>query len=111
MKTLSKSFLLAIYFFLLIIPSCQIVPNVYLESDPPGAQVYLIPKIELDLDSSILCDPAKLSKYLVPEGVTPVTTRAREMVYVVLFSRNGQFVERKLDVIYGQINKAKAVFP
>ena len=95
----------------LLISGCMVVDKVRLESDPPGAAVYLVPKWVFERDPSMLTDQDKMRQYRVPEGDTPVDTRAREMVYVVVFVRDGNVVTREMDVLPGKANLAKAVFP
>ena len=105
-------------FIVLILVSCialfictaQIVENVELESDPPGAKVYLIPLNEWEAHPDIIFDDNKLSYYRVPEGDTPVTTRTREKVYMVVFDLNGKKLTRKLDVMRDYQNKVKVKF-
>lgn len=98
--------------YVLLMSGCMVVPDVRLDSFPPGAAVYLVPKVDLELDPSIMDDQGKLAKYRVPEGDTPVVTKAREKVYIVLFVRDGQVEMRELDVLPPpHKNQAKAVFP
>jgi len=90
--------------------SCQMVDNIELISEPPGAKVYLIPLYIWENDSAIISDDTKLAEFQVSEGNTPVTTRAYEKVYMVVFDLNGKKISMRLDVIAGKINRAKATF-
>jgi len=90
--------------------SCQMVDNIELISEPPGAKVYLIPWYIWQNDHAILSDDTKLAEFQVPEGNTPVITRANEKVYMVVFDLNGKKISRRLDVIAGKINRAKVTF-
>lgn len=88
----------------------QMEENIELISEPPGAEVYLIPLYIWENDPSIISDDTKLSKFQVPEGNTPVVTRAFEMVYMVVFELKGKKITRKLDVIAGKVNRVKVSF-
>lgn len=90
--------------------SCQMVDNIELISEPPGAKVYLIPLYIWENDSAIISDDTKLAEFQVTEGNTPVKTRAYEKVYMVVFDLDGKKISRRLDVIAGKINLAKATF-
>ena len=95
----------------LLISGCAVVRDIHLESVPPGAAVYLVPKIKLERDPEILNDEGKLAKYRVPEGNTPVVTRAREKVYIAIFLLDGKLERRELDVLPPpHNNNAMAVF-
>ena len=99
-------------FCVLLMSGCMVVHDVRLDSVPTGAAVYLVPKVDVELDPSIIDDQGKLANYRVPEGDTPVVTKAREKVYTVLFVRDGQVEMRQLDVLSPpHSNQAKAVFP
>ncbi|MBA7496254.1 hypothetical protein ES702_06853 [subsurface metagenome] len=86
------------------------VDKIELISEPPGAKVYLVPLLDWEKDPSIISDDNKLSKFQVPDGNTPVITRAYEKVYMVVFDLNGKKISRKLDVIAGKINRVKVTF-
>ena len=105
------AFLLLVYAtYLFLLQGCGYVTNIVLESNPPGATVYMIPRYDFEMDSTITSDPYKLQQYQIPEGVTPCSTSRREEVYVVIFELNGRREQRMLDVISGKTNKVKAEF-
>jgi hypothetical protein len=80
-------------------------------SYPPGAWVYLVPLYEWERDTTLeFADKRKLRKYLVPEGLTPVQTKAEEQVYMVLFDYNGKREVRKVDIIKGESITVKVYF-
>lgn len=92
------------------VSSCAMVDGVQLLSEPPGAMVYLVPLYQFEKDTSIVSDDAKLAEFQVPEGLTPVITRALEKRYVVVFDLNGKKLTTRIDIIQGQMNQAKVVF-
>lgn len=91
--------------------SCVMVDKIRLLSDPPGAKVYLVPLYRFEADTSLVSDDAKLAEFIVPEGLTPVMTRALEKRYVVVFDLNGEKLTTRIDILRGQTNQAKVVFP
>jgi hypothetical protein len=56
-----------------------------LDSTPPGAEVFLIPRFEWETHPQLEEEIEKWWQYRVPEGVTPVTTRATRSAYLILF--------------------------
>jgi hypothetical protein len=86
------------------------IDKIELLSAPSGAKVYLVPLYRYESDPNLVTDEAKLAEFLVPEGRTPVTTRALEKVYVVVFDLNGKKQITKIDVVHGHTNQAKVVF-
>lgn len=99
-------FITCVIFFM----SCKPADNIELISEPPGAKVYLIPLYIWQNDHAIISDDTKLAEFQVPEGNTPVITRAYEKVYMVVFDLNGKKISKRLDVIAGKTNRAKVTF-
>lgn len=68
--------------------------NVKFVSNPPGATVYLIPKLMWQRTPALSGkkDPAILGRYLLYNGVTPVNAMAQEYVYIALFKFKDKFI-------------------
>ena len=65
--------------------------RIAIESQPIGANVYLIPRRYLDRDKTLADDPDRLSVYRLPEGRTNQSdVPVMERVYWVLFEFAGQ---------------------
>lgn len=64
---------------------------VTLNSDPQGAEAYLIPAYDWDAagGEQALSDPGWLEKYRVHSGRTPTQTGARAMNYIFVARRGG----------------------
>lgn len=111
-----RSYRIKMFFLLLIgcaslLDSCVMVDKVQLSSEPAGAKVYLVPLYRFETDTSLIWNDVKLAEFIVPEGPTPVLTRALEKRYVVVFDLNGKKLTSRIDVIHGQTNQAKVIFP
>lgn len=91
-------------------PPPQLVKDIFLDSEPEGAKVYLIPLSTWEKDPSIFKDDNRLAKFQVPEGCTPVYTTTYEMVYQAVFDYKGRKEMILIDVIHDKNNKAKVVF-
>ena len=63
-------------------------------SNPPGATVYLIPKLIWERTPALSKSrsQAALSRYVVYNGITPVQATAQEYVYIALFKYKNRFV-------------------
>jgi hypothetical protein len=92
-----------------------LVDHVRLTSKPPGAVVFLIPKVEYErnpgIKDNILKDPLVGARYRVQEGVTPVETTTREMVYIAIFVLSERAFIGEADFRPGQKNEMSVVFP
>jgi hypothetical protein len=92
-----------------------LVDHVRLNSEPSGAAVYLIPKIEYERDKElgqrILKDPSAGARYRVMEGLTPVETTTREMVYIAIFILKERAFIGEGDFRPGQRNEMFVKFP
>ena len=64
-------------------------------SNPPGANVYLIPKMIWERTPGLngrSKNENLLSRYTIYSGVTPVESTAQEYVYIALFKLNNRYV-------------------
>ena len=64
-------------------------------SNPPGASVYLIPKMIWERTPGLngrSKNENLLSRYTIYSGVTPVESTAQEYVYIALFKLNNRYV-------------------
>lgn len=64
-------------------------------SNPPGANVYLIPKMIWERTPGLNGKSKNenlLSRYTIYSGVTPVESTAQEYVYIALFKLNNRYV-------------------
>ena len=66
--------------------------SVTLESDPPGATVYLIPQYEWDSNDgeAILKDADLLEKYRIRQSTTPISLPVKGYHYVYLATLDGR---------------------
>lgn len=67
--------------------------SVRIDSEPRGAQVYLVPLWDWESSGdgrALLADPQKLAFFRVPEGPTDVRTVVRRQVYVAVLELDGQ---------------------
>lgn len=112
MKNQSLALLACLAAFLVIQNHCVMVEGIRLESEPSGAKVYVIPWSIWEQDPSIQNDDIRLAEFRVAQGNTPVTIRAKEKVYAVIFDLNGKKEMRKLDVIASKSegNRVMVVF-
>ena len=76
--------------------------NLKLNSNPPGATVYLVPKLIWERTPLLakLKNENLLGPYKVYNGITPIWTRAQEYVYVAVFKYKNQFVRVECSPTY-----------
>ena len=79
--------------------------EVRLLSRPAGAAVYMVPLFDWEQAGSALLQSPSLAIYRVGNGVTDLTERVYERVYVTVFERAGQHTCRRIDVKKGQLNE------
>jgi hypothetical protein len=59
------------------------------ESNPSGAEVFLIPKLDWEDDPGLRYDDPKLEKYRIPSGNTPAKVNVKEKKFIALFIKHG----------------------
>ena len=83
--------------------SCGSHFEVDIDSEPRGAEVFLLPLIDSDNDTTILNNYNKLKKYQVIEGNTPQKIKLfGEINYLAIFKLNGKTETRLLEIHWGQ---------
>ena len=91
-----------------------LAPNlveINIESSPTGANIYLIPKRRLELDSSLVNkSETDLTEFLVPSGATPTKFKAKQKRYIVLLVLNGTRKQIPLDVTPDGSNSVRVRF-
>lgn len=60
-------------------------------SNPPGAVVYLIPKLIWERTPRLIKNDILLNRYRVYSGITPVWSKVQEYVYIALFRYNNKY--------------------
>jgi hypothetical protein len=82
--------------------------DVRLLSRPPGAFVYMVPLFDWERGGPALLQSPSLPIYRVGNGVTDMTEKVYERVYVAVFERDGQRTCRRVDVKRDQLNEVTA---
>ncbi len=92
------------------------VRNIILKfiSNPPGASVYLIPKMIWERTPALskAKNETLLGHYAIYSGTTPVQSTAQEYVYIALFRYNNQYVPVECSPThFNRVDSVYANFP
>jgi hypothetical protein len=81
-----------------------------LQSDPPGAEAYVVPLDIYERDTTIIGDSGRLSKWRIQEGKTNVVTMQRLMSYMVVFTLRGAVRHQRAETNVTDTARVRASF-